>query len=110
MLHLHCAGTAAADLAALPPHRVSWTQFWDVAPGPAPGLSGLLTKARSNSLHPGAGVADLAAFLAALPGGTSLAVETPVAAEAGLPAGEPLRVAAEAASGFLSHWAEGGAG
>lgn len=106
VLHLHRAGTVAASLAALPPARVAYAQLCDVAPGPAPALAALPTEARAGRLHPGDGVAELAGFMAALPEGTPLAVETPVAADAGLPTAARLRKAADCAERFLSHWAD----
>ncbi len=100
-LHLHRAGTAASAVAALPPGRVAWAQLCDVAAGPAPALAELPREARTGRLHPGAGVADLAGFLRALPDGTALAVETPVAADAHLSTADRLRRAAGHAAAFL---------
>ena len=105
VLHLHRAGTSAAELAALPPSHVAYAQLCDVAPGPAPALELLPTEARSGRLHPGHGAAALPAFLAALPEGTALALETPVAEDASLPTGERLRLAAEHATRFMADWA-----
>jgi len=72
VLHLHRAETDVAAVAALPPCRVAYAQLCDVAPGPAPTLD-------------------------ALPDGTPLAVETPVAAEAALPTQQRLRKVAPSA-------------
>ncbi|WP_158746617.1 sugar phosphate isomerase/epimerase [Acidisphaera sp. L21] len=105
VLHLHRAGIDAAEIAALPPHRVAYAQLCDVAPGPAPAIAALPTEARSGRLHPGQGIAALHAFLAALPEGTALAVETPVAADAGLSTGKRLQLAADHARQFLLDWA-----
>jgi sugar phosphate isomerase/epimerase len=105
VLHLHRAGTHAAEIAALPTARVAYAQICDVAPGPAPALEALPTEARSGRLHPGQGIAALQAFLTALPEGTALAVETPVEADAGQPTGRRLQVTAEHARSFLWDWA-----
>ena len=107
VLHLHRAGTAAAEIAALSPGQVAYAQLCDVASGPAPALDVLPTEARSGRLQPGHGIADLPGFLAALPEGVALAVETPVAAEAGLPTGERLQRTADHARRFLAGWAAG---
>ena len=104
VLHLHRAGIDAAEIAALPPARVAYAQLCDVEPGPAPALEALPTEARSGRLYPGYGIAALQAFLAALPEATMLAVETPVAADAGLPTSRRLQVAAEHARHFLLDW------
>jgi sugar phosphate isomerase/epimerase len=80
-LHIHRAGTSVAELARLPASRIAYAQICD-AGGVSPPLDALPAEARTGRLHPGDGILPLCNFLAMLPEGTPLAVETPVAAEA----------------------------
>ena len=99
-LHIARAGTTVAELARLPPERIAYAQLCDGGPA-SPPLDGLPTEARTGRLHPGDGALPLAAFLAALPDGTPLAVETPVAAEAGWTTQARLHEAARRTLAFM---------
>ena len=100
-LHIARAGTSIAALAQLPPSRIAYAQLCDAA-ALSPPLAGLPTEARTDRLHPGDGVLELEAFVAMLPEGTPLAIETPVAAEAGWTTQARLHEAARRTLAFMS--------
>jgi sugar phosphate isomerase/epimerase len=100
VLHLHRAGTTMDELAKLPPSRIAYAQLCGVAAG-SPAVADLPKEARTARLHPDQGVAPVRAFLDALPDGTPLAVETPVAAEVAWPTAQRLRSAAAHALAFF---------
>ncbi|MGI4952760.1 MAG: sugar phosphate isomerase/epimerase family protein [Janthinobacterium lividum] len=99
-LHIARAGTTVAELARLPAGRIAYAQLCD-AHAASPLLAALPTEARTNRLHPGDGVLPLSEFLAMLPDGTPLAIETPVAAEAGWTTQARLHEAARRTLAFL---------
>jgi len=92
-LHLQRTGSGPADIAALPPGIVSHLQISD-ATALAPARDKLAQEARGGRLLPGEGVIPLAAIIAALPMGTSMSLEIPVAALAGSPVRERARIGA----------------
>ena len=94
MLHLFRSGGSAGDLAGLDAAEIVLAQVCDaVAAAPPPHL--LRAEALTDRRHPGQGELPLHEVLAALPDG-ALTVESPVAAEAGLPPVERARAAAAA--------------
>jgi sugar phosphate isomerase/epimerase len=99
-LHLHRAGATAADIANVPASRIAYAQLCD-ATAAAPELSALATEARQNRLRLGEGAIDLKGLIGALPEGTQLVIETPIAEEAHLPLEERLAAAANASSRYL---------
>lgn len=99
-LHIARAGTTIAELARLPAGRVAYAQLCD-AGATSPPLAALPTEARTDRLHPGDGVLPLAEFVAVLPKGTPLAIETPVAAEASWTTQDRLNEAARRTLTFM---------
>lgn len=99
-LHIARAGTTVAELARLPAPRIAYAQLCD-ARAAAPALDLLPLEARGDRLHPGDGVLPLADFIATLPAGTPLVIETPVAAEAGWTTQARLNEAARRTLAFL---------
>ncbi|UZF94912.1 sugar phosphate isomerase/epimerase family protein [Bosea sp. NBC_00550] len=89
-LHVHRSGATVADVAALPAGIVSHLQLCDAAAS-APLPEQLVDEARSERLLPGDGVIPLLGLIAALPAGTPLSLEIPVAANAHLPVAERAR-------------------
>lgn len=75
-LHAFRTGATPEKIAALPPGLISHFQICDARADPAMDLP---DEARRDRLLPGEGVVPLAAFLAALPAGTPLSLEIPVA-------------------------------
>ena len=67
----------------------------------SPPVAALPTEARTDRLHPGDGVLPLAEFVAMLPEGTPLAIETPVAAEASWTTQDRLNEAARRTLTFM---------
>lgn len=99
-LHLHRTGTPPAEVARIPAGSIAYAQLCDAGPGD-PALEHLPHEARTGRLHLGDGAIDLPALLAALPEGTILAVETPVAAERAWPTADRLQQAAARTHAFL---------
>lgn len=92
-LHVQRSGATVADVAALPAGIVSHLQLCDAAAA-APLPEHLVDEARSERLLPGEGVIPLLGLIAALPAGTPLSLEIPVAANAALTVAERARVGA----------------
>ena len=99
-LHIARAGTSISELARIPPERIAYAQLCDAA-ATSPPLDALPTEARTDRLHPGDGVLPLSEFVAMLPDGTPLAIETPVAAEAGWTTQARLHEAARRTLAFM---------
>lgn len=98
-LHVQRTGATAKQIAALPAGTVSHFQICD-ASAYAPPAKKLADEARSDRLLPGEGVIPLAAIIAALPAGTEMSLEMPVAAIANRPVAERARIGA-ASIGWL---------
>jgi sugar phosphate isomerase/epimerase len=80
-LHLYRCGGSAAEIAALPSGMVRPAQLCD-APAKAPAtMEARIAEARGQRLVPGEGGLDLAAAVRALPQGTVLSVELPMASD-----------------------------
>lgn len=94
-LHAFRTGATPAQIAALPPGLISHLQICD-APALAPPPDQWPDEARRGRLLPGDGAIPLAAMIAALPAGTPLSVEIPVASLLGLPVAERARLGAMA--------------
>jgi sugar phosphate isomerase/epimerase len=92
-LHVQRTGASPADIAALPSGIVSHLQICD-ASASAPAREDLPQEARGGRLLPGEGVIPLAAIIAALPAGTAMSLEIPVAALAGESVAERARIGA----------------
>jgi sugar phosphate isomerase/epimerase len=99
-LHVQRSGASVADVVALPRGIVSHLQLCD-ASADAPPPEQLVEEARSGRLLPGEGVIPLNGLIAALPPGTPLSLEIPVAAHASLPVAERARLGADS----LREWA-----
>jgi len=103
-LHLARSGAEAADLARLDPAAILLTQLCDAQSERAAGVS-LFDEAMTGRLYLGDGGLDLAGLVQALPAGAELELETPVTADAELPAQERAhRAAAKAEAFFARHW------
>lgn len=77
-IHLHRSGGTSADLAALPPHLLSYFQICD-APARIPDTEEeLIFQARRARLPPGQGGIDVVEMVRALPPGTVVSIETPL--------------------------------
>jgi sugar phosphate isomerase/epimerase len=93
-LHLQRSGGTPADVAALPRRLLPYVQLCDGPFDPVrPPEEVALTEARTGRLFPGDGELPLPDLVAALPSGTDLGVEAPVAALAGQPPAEIARQA-----------------
>lgn len=92
-LHVQRTGAGSSDIAALKPGIVSHLQICD-ASAVSPAQKDLADEARGARLLPGEGVVPLAAIIAALPLGTAMSLEIPVAALAGIPVRERARIGA----------------
>lgn len=103
-LHLARSGASPAEVAALAPGRVLIAQLCDAAAQRPEALS-LFDEAMQGRLYLGDGGLDLAGLLRALPPGTELELETPVIADAALPAAEKARRAAAKAEAFFARLA-----
>jgi sugar phosphate isomerase/epimerase len=98
-LHLARNGGVPADLAALPAAMIRSAQLCD-APAAAPATrAGLIAEARGARLLPGAGALPLPALLEALPEGTALSCEIPLAEP--LPPAERARRAFQATAALF---------
>ncbi|MDK1376508.1 MULTISPECIES: sugar phosphate isomerase/epimerase [unclassified Sinorhizobium] len=100
-LHLHRAGGTAAEIATVPAHRIAYAQLCD-ASSTAPDLGGLAIEARRNRLRLGEGAIDLKGLIGALPEGTQLVIETPIAEDAHMPLGQRLAATASATTRFFN--------
>lgn len=96
-LHVQRTGATVEQVAALPPRFVSHLQICDAA-ALAPPLDALAEEARGARLLPGDGVIPLRALIDALPEGTPLSLEIPVADLLPLPVAERARRGAAALS------------
>ncbi len=94
-LHLFRSGGTPADVAAAPANLLSHCQLCD-APADAPAPDRLVDEARSGRLLPGEGAIPIAELVATLPVSVPLALEIPVARNAGLPVAERARLGAVA--------------
>jgi sugar phosphate isomerase/epimerase len=89
-LHFQRTGATVEEVAALPPGLVSHLQICD-APAVAPFPEALAEEARGARLLPGDGVIPLRALIDALPEGTPMSLEIPVADLLPLPVAERAR-------------------
>ncbi|MCB1333445.1 MAG: TIM barrel protein [Roseivivax sp.] len=78
-LHFDRSGSDLALLRALPPQRLPFAHLCDAQVQPSYSTEALLHTARQDRLPPGAGQIDLRGFLDALPPGTPLGLEVPLA-------------------------------
>lgn len=78
-LHLARNGGTPADIAAVTPGLIRSVQLCDAGPAAPATTDDVIREARSGRLPPGEGVLPLAALLAALPAGTNLSLEVPMA-------------------------------
>jgi sugar phosphate isomerase/epimerase len=85
LLHFFRGGGRPEDIAAIPPGRLLYAQLADSFGAPLP-MAELPHEARHARAPLGRGVVPIHAILDGLPEGLPLAVECPVAADAGLPA------------------------
>lgn len=76
-LHVARSTTTLADLAALPPARLSYVQICDAPAAIPPTVDGLIHDARCARLLPGGGAIDLAGILAQLPADLPVSCEVP---------------------------------
>lgn len=96
-LHFDRSGSALADLAALPPHRLPFLHLCDAPVAPPYTEAQLLFAGREERLPPGQGQIDLDALLRAAPPGIPVALEVPMTAATR--AHGPAHVAAAALAG-----------
>ena len=76
-IHIARSGALPADLRAIAPARIGFAQICDAGPPPAdPSRDGLLDEARHHRRVIGEGVLPLRAYLAALPPGIPLSIES----------------------------------
>jgi len=97
-LHLARSGGTPADVAALPPELIGFSQICD-GPAQSPGHEAYLHEAMNERQIPGEGELPLRALLAALPPEVIVALEVPMRsrAEAGVTPLERARLAADGA-------------
>lgn len=100
-LHLDRAGETSADIAKVEARRIYLAQLCDAALRPGASEDELRQEARTARLYPGAGALPLADFLAALPEGIEIEVETPRPELRHLEPVEQARRALDAARAFL---------
>jgi sugar phosphate isomerase/epimerase len=99
-LHLARSGAGPAEVQVLDPRNIVFAQLCDAAASLPPGVT-LLDEAMTGRLYVGDGGLDLAGLVAALPPTMELELETPVTADAALPARErALRCARKARDFF----------
>jgi sugar phosphate isomerase/epimerase len=96
-LHVQRTGATIEEITALPAGIVSHFQICD-ASELRPQPDQLTEEARSGRLLPGEGAIPLTAIIAALPAGTEMSLEIPVAALSGLPVAERARIGAASIS------------
>jgi sugar phosphate isomerase/epimerase len=99
-LHLSRSGGHPRDIAAYDPALFSYIHLCD-APSAIPPAEGLRPEARGGRLDPGDGKLWLDAFVDAFPHGTTIELEVPIAARAGLSITERARLTGEATRIFL---------
>lgn len=105
-LHMRRSGSTAAQLAALEPALIGTYQLCD-APAAAPPFDQLPTEARTRRLLPGEGGIELRDQIAALPPGTPLGVEIPLAtARPDLDPAARLKLIVDATRSFLTKEAQ----
>ncbi|SEB18788.1 sugar phosphate isomerase/epimerase [Variovorax sp. YR216] len=103
-LHLARSGADVAEVRALDPRSIYLTQLCDAPAVRAPDTT-LFDEAMSGRMYLGDGGLDLKGLVAALSPDAEIELETPVVADAALPAAERARRAAEkAAAFFASHF------
>ena len=95
VLHLFRSGGTVADLAEVEPAEIVLVQLCD-GRAAAPPPSVLRAEALGDRCYPGRGRLPVRDLLAALPEGSPVTVEAPVAADAGRPPAERARAAAAA--------------
>ena len=101
-LHLQRSGGTPADLAAVPPNLLPYGQLCDGPRQPVwPEDDEARIESRTGRLLPGDGEFPLHELITALPAGSALSVEAPVAALRDLPALERARLAFSAADRLL---------
>lgn len=100
-LHLARSGAGAREIAALDASCIYLTQLCDAPAERAPGVT-LFDEAMAGRMYVGDGGLDLAGLVAALPPGAEIELETPVMADASLPATERAARAAEKAEAFFT--------
>lgn len=100
-MHFYRSGATTAELAALDPGLIGYSQLCDV---PRQSTQEYMQEAMFNRKVPGTGELPLAEFVAALPRATPIGLEIPMlaAAEAGVPASDRLRPAVAAAQALLA--------
>lgn len=96
-LHFDRSGSALADLAALPAHRLPFLHLCDAPVAPPYSEADLLHAGRAERLPPGQGQIDLTAILRHAPAGVPIALEVPMTAATR--AHGPAHVAAAALAG-----------
>lgn len=102
-LHLQRSGGSPADLVALAAELLPYAQLCDAPLGPVrPDETQALVEARTGRLFPGDGQLPLHQLVDALPMGTPLALEAPVASLAGQSSVERARLGFEAVARFLA--------
>lgn len=100
-LHLDRAGETPADILKLDPSRIFFAQLCDAALQPGLTEDELRQEARTARLYPGLGELPLSDFIAALPDGTEIEIETPRPELRGLDPAEQARRALEATRRFF---------
>jgi sugar phosphate isomerase/epimerase len=100
-LHLARSGAGAAEVRALDPAAILLTQLCDAPAERAPSTT-LFDEAMSGRMYLGDGGLDLAGLVAALPAEAEIELETPVVADAALPAAQRARRAAQKAQAFFA--------
>ncbi len=104
-LHLARSGAGVAEVRALDAASIYLTQLCDAPAVRAPSTS-LFDEAMSGRMYLGDGGLDVEGLVAALPANAEIELETPVVADAGLPAAQRARRAAQKAQAFFaSHFA-----
>jgi sugar phosphate isomerase/epimerase len=102
-LHLRRSGGSPSDLAGVPAEQLPYAQLCDAPLEPVrPDDARARVEARTARLLPGDGELPLRELVDALPPGTALSVETPVAALADRPPAERARLAYAAAVRLLA--------
>lgn len=100
-LHLARSGAGAPEVRALDPECIYLTQLCDAPAMRAPATT-LFDEAMWGRMYLGDGGLDLRGLVAALPPDAEIELETPVVADAALPAVERARCAAEKAEAFFT--------
>ncbi|MEJ8812958.1 TIM barrel protein [Variovorax ureilyticus] len=100
-LHLARSGADVSEVRALDPRSIYLTQLCDAPAARAPDTT-LFDEAMSGRMYLGDGGLDLEALVAALSPDAEIELETPVVADAALPAAERARRAAQKATAFFA--------